>query len=146
MRRRTSKLNDTTMAGAILAIILILGVIFLVTSLIVIIKDPVTFAIKLDQKNIPKNTDGILIVTVKNYWFNKITNLSVTTEVIYPYDPQTASRNLKELGLFDSDSAAHTFKTNSLPLGSYTIKSVLVYTDSSSRQQRKELTLEFRTI
>ena len=144
MRKRGRK--ELSMVGVIIIIILLFSLGFIIISFIGILKEPITFAIQLNQKDIPKNTDGVLLFTVKNYWTNQISNVTVGTELDYPYDKQFSSRELRNLGFFDSDTGAYVFKTTYLPVGNYTVKSVLVYSDSSNRVQRKELTLGFRII
>lgn len=110
-----------------------------------IVKDPVSFYIRLDQQNIPKGVDGVLLFGVKNYKFSEITNLTVTNEVI-DQDSQFSLRRLINLGFLDDATGAYVFDTSDMGRGNYIIKSVLTYNNEDGSQETKELTLGINII
>ena len=137
--------NQSIASMIILLIALWFGA-FLIVSIIGIIHDPITFAIQLNQKEIPLGADGILTYSIKNYGFQEIQNVTVGTEIFTLADNQFVSRDFNNLAFLQSSTGAYLFKTTKLQRGSYIVKSVLIYRDSSNNEQRRELTLGFTII
>lgn len=129
-------------------LILIAGflVIYAIITILAISKEPVTFSIQLNQKDIPRGVDGVLTYSIKNYGFTEIKNIAVGTEINNSYDNQFASREFSNFGFLQGSSGAYVFKTQNLPRGSYLVSSVLSYYDSSGKNQRKPLSLTFNII
>ena len=148
MKRKTKKLIDNIMTWIV--IFAILGFVFYLGY--ALFSNPVTFAIGLNEKEIPKGSDGILIFSVKNYNFIDVKEITVQSYVIRDgsifHKEQFDILPLNDLGMFNSESGSYTFNTKSLMRGDYRVFSQLNYTTQDHVEPigKYLLSLEFKII
>lgn len=132
-------------AGTIVISFLIISLIFILGYIYLLIKEPIGFAIYINQNQIPQGTTAILTYKVSNYGFTKIHNISVQTEVL-DSSSQKKIEDFEDMGFLSKESGSYLIKSDILQKKEYIILSNLTYIDSAGLEKSKPLTLRFSII
>lgn len=131
--------------GFLIILILSLIFLFLASVLIVLVRDPVTFAISLDKQNITRGESLNLNYGVSNSGFYKMQNVSMKVEIQDIFSSINTTDYEDPVGFLDKINGQHTFPTYSLSTGNYTVEANLTYI-LNGKPDSKSLTLGFGVI
>lgn len=129
---------------AILLLLWLVG--FLVSMIIILSSDPISFSINLDKQTLERTDSLNLQYKISNWWPKEITDLKVNIQIIGKESLQKEFL-YNNLEVFKDVTGNYTIGVNPMiPIGDYVIDANLTYVDKKGDVKSKWLTLQFKVI
>lgn len=146
-KRLLNKKGKSLSTFSIVLIIFLIWIgVFLIISLIIIAKDPVSFSINLNKVQFDRGEELVLHYKISNNWPKEITNVIVKVGV-QKKDHLSEIYSHNNSRIFKGGEGNYSLKINqNLPIGNYIIETNLTYISPNGKEQFKSLTLGFKVV